>query len=163
MGKSKVPSTPALRLLKTKGVDYVLHTYTYEARGGTKVSSRELGVDEHAVIKTLIFEDEHRKPVVVLMHGDLEVSGKALARFLGVKSIAPAKPEVAEKHSGYRVGGTSPFGLKKPLPVYVEETIFALPKIWINAGQRGLLVEIEPACLENLLQVTRVCVAQGVR
>ena len=97
------------------------------------------------------------------MHGDLEVSGKALARFLGVKSIAPAKPEVAEKHSGYRVGGTSPFGLKKPLPVYVEETIFALPKIWINAGQRGLLVEIEPACLENLLQVTRVCVAQGVR
>ena len=162
MGKSKVPSTPALRLLKTKERLCASHLYL-RGSGRQKVSSRELGVDEHAVIKTLIFEDEHRKPVVVLMHGDLEVSGKALARFLGVKSIAPAKPEVAEKHSGYRVGGTSPFGLKKPLPVYVEETIFALPKIWINAGQRGLLVEIEPACLENLLQVTRVCVAQGVR
>ena len=163
MGKSKVPSTPALRLLKARGVDYVLHTYAYEARGGTKVSSRELGVDEHAVIKTLIFEDEHRKPVVVLMHGDLEVSGKALARLLGAKSISPTKPEVAEKHSGYRVGGTSPFGLKKPLSVYVEETIFALPKIWINAGQRGLLVELEPACLDDLLELTRVRVAQTVR
>ena len=161
MGKLKVPSTPALRLLKAKGVDYVLHTYAYEARGGTKVSSRELGVDEHAVIKTLIFEDEHRKPVVVLMHGDLEVSGKALARFLGVKSISPTKPEVAEKHSGYRVGGTSPFGLKKPLPIYAEKTIFDLPRIWINAGQRGLLVEIAPALLEDLIDLTRVCVAQS--
>ena len=97
------------------------------------------------------------------MHGDLEVSGKALARFLGVKSIAPAKPEVAEKHSGYRVGGTSPFGLKKPLPVYVEETIFTLPKLWINAGQRGLLVELDPARLDDLLELTRVRVAQNVR
>lgn len=161
MGKSKLPSTPALRLLRSNGVAFEVHQYSYEERGGTKVSSRELGVDEHAVIKTLIFEDEHRHPMVVMMHGDLEVSAKNLARFLEVKSVVPCKPEIAQKHTGYKVGGTSPFGLRKPLPTYVEASIFELDRIWVNGGQRGLLVEVRPSVLEELLEVTRVQVSAG--
>ena len=156
MGKVKLPSTPALRLLRSAGAAFEIHQYVYEERGGTKVSSRELGVDEHAVIKTLIFEDTRAQPLVVLMHGDLSVSTKRLARFLEVKSLSACKPEVAQRHSGYRVGGTSPFGLRKAMPIYAETSIFELEKIWINGGQRGLLVEISPVTLEEVLSVTKV-------
>lgn len=161
MGKAKVPSTPALRLLRSSGVEFEIHQYAYEERGGTRVSSRELGVDEHAVIKTLVFEDERAQPLVVLMHGDLAVSAKSLARLLGVKSLSACKPEVAQRHSGYRVGGTSPFGLRKALPIYAEASIFSLGKIWINGGQRGLLVAIDPSALEEVLTITRVEVSAG--
>ena len=156
MGKAKHPSTGALRALRGAKVDFVVHQYTYKARGGTAVSSRELGVQETSVIKTLLFEDQNKKPLIVLMHGNLEVSTKSLARLLGVKSIAPCKPDVANKHSGYLVGGTSPFGTKKRLPIYAEKTIFELETIYINGGQRGLLVAISPAVLDQLLEVERV-------
>ena len=156
MGKAKLPSTPALRLLRSQGINFAVHHYAYQERGGTKVSSHELGVSEHAVVKTLIFEDDKRQPLVVLMHGDRAVSTKSLARLLKVKTVVPCKPEIAERHSGYRVGGTSPFGLRKPMPIYVEASIFELEKIWINGGQRGLLVEINPASLEDVLSVIRV-------
>lgn len=153
------PSTPALRALRAAGVDYALHAYRYEARGGTRVSARELGVDEHAVIKTLVFETDTRSPLVVLMHGDREVSLKSLARHLAVKSVRPCDPSVAERHSGYRVGGTSPFGLKKELPILAEATIRELARLYINAGARGLLVSLTPADLERLLDLAWVNVA----
>lgn len=153
------PSTPALRALRAAGVDFALHPYRYEARGGTRVSARELGVDEHAVIKTLVFETDARSPLVVLMHGDREVSAKGLARHLAVKSVRPCEPSVAERHSGYRVGGTSPFGLKRALPILAEATIRDLPLLYINAGARGLLVALTPADLERLLEPTWVNVA----
>src|SRR5512138_946407 len=124
---SKTPSTPATRFLREQGVTYTEHLYRYEERGGTKVSARELGVDEHAVVKTLVMEDEDRAPLVVLMHGDREVSVKALARVLGKKLVQPCKPEVANRHSGYQVGGTSPFGTRKAMPVYMERSILELP------------------------------------
>lgn len=153
------PSTPALRALRAAGVEFTLHPYRYEARGGTRVSARELGVEEHAVIKTLILETDARSPLVVLMHGDREVSLKSLARHLGAKSVRPCEASVAERCSGYRVGGTSPFGLKKPLPVFAEETIRELPLLYMNAGARGLLVSLTPADLERLLEPTWVNVA----
>ena len=156
MGKSKLPSTGALRTLRAAKVDFEVHQYNYEARGGTAVSSRELEVEEASVIKTLVFEDQDKKPLIVLMHGTMEVSTKSLARHLGVKTIVPCKPEVAQKHSGYKVGGTSPFGTKKKLPVYAEKTIFELETIYINGGQRGLLVAITPAILDQLLDVEPV-------
>ncbi|BDG05295.1 Cys-tRNA(Pro) deacylase [Anaeromyxobacter oryzae] len=156
---SKIPSTPATRLLREKGVAYTEHPYRYEERGGTAVSARELGVDEHAVVKTLVMEDEDREPLLVLMHGDREVSTKALARLLGKKSIQPCKPEVANRHSGYLVGGTSPFGTRKAMPVYMERTIADLPRVYINGGSRGFLVGIAPADVVKVLSPTLVEVA----
>lgn len=144
MSKDKAPVTTAVRELRDHKVAFTDHLYEYEEKGGTAVSARELGVDEHAVVKTLVMEDEGRNPLVVLMHGDLKVSTKELARIIGVKAITPCNPDVANKHSGYMVGGTSPFGTRKKMPVYMEETILALPKIYINGGKRGYLVGIDP-------------------
>jgi Cys-tRNA(Pro) deacylase len=155
----KIPSTPALRLLRAANVTHVVHPYAYVDRGGTAASSAALGVDEHLVIKTLIFEDEDARPFVILMHGDREVSAKGLARALGRKAVAPCAPEVAERHSGYQVGGTSPFGLKKALPVYVEASVLGLETIYINAGARGLLVALRPRVLTELLAAQPVEVA----
>jgi Cys-tRNA(Pro) deacylase len=141
---SKAPSTPAIRVLKEQQVPFTEHLYRYEDHGGTKVCAREFQVDEHGVIKTLIMEDENAKPLVVLMHGDLEVSTKALARQIGCKTVQICKPEVANKHSGYQVGGTSPFGTRKTMPVYMEKTILGLDRIFINGGSRGFLVALDP-------------------
>lgn len=159
MTKEKFPATPAIRVLKSQDGPFTLRPYPYEERGGTKVASAVLGVDEHRVIKTLIMEDENRSPLVVLMHGDRQVSTKGLARALGVKAVTPCDPKVAEKHTGYKVGGTSPFGTRRKMPVYVEQTILALPSILINAGSRGLLAEISPEVLMNTLNPTPVNVA----
>ena len=148
---SKVPSTPATRLLREQGVPYTEHLYRYEERGGTAVSSRELGVDEHAVVKTLVMEDEDGEPFVVLMHGDREVSTKALARQIGKRSVRICKPEAANRHSGYQVGGTSPFGTRKRMPVYLEKTVPDVAKIYVNGGSRGFLVGIAPADLIRVL------------
>ncbi|HOK05862.1 MAG TPA: Cys-tRNA(Pro) deacylase [Syntrophales bacterium] len=151
--------TPAIRMLRERGEDFILRPYRYEERGGTKASARELGVDEHIVVKTLVMEDDQGRPLIVLMHGDRQVSTKNLARILGVKAVNPCDPKVAEKHTGYKVGGTSPFGTRRAMPVYVEETILSLPVILINAGGRGLLMEIPPAALVRLLNPTPVNVA----
>jgi Cys-tRNA(Pro) deacylase len=156
---SKIPSTPATRLLREKGVAYTEHPYRYEERGGTAVSARELGVDEHAVVKTLVMEDDDKEPLVVLMHGDREVSTKALARLIGKKSVSPCKPEVANRHSGYMVGGTSPFGTRKPMPVYMERSILDLPRAYLNGGSRGFLVGVAPADVVKVLAPTLVEVA----
>ena len=156
---SKTPSTNATRLLKQAGIPFVERLYRYEEHGGTKVCARELAVDEHAVIKTLIMEDERTAPLIVLMHGDREVSTKELARQIGAKSVQPCKPEVANRHSGYLVGGTSPLGTRKPMPIHVEATIFDLPRIYLNGGSRGFLVELDPKDLERVLKVHRVSVA----
>ncbi len=156
---SKTPSTPAIRLLREQGVAYSEHPYRYEEKGGTAVSSRELGVDEHAVVKTLIMEDEAQRPLIVLMHGDREVSTRQLARTIGVKSVAPCRPEVANRHSGYLIGGTSPFGTRKPMPVYMEQTILDLPIAYINGGSRGFLLGIAPRDIAATLAPTLVEVA----
>jgi Cys-tRNA(Pro) deacylase len=153
------PVTAAVRVLRQHDVAFEPMLYAYEARGGTRVSARALGVPEHQVVKTLIFEDEQKHPLCVLMHGDREVSAKNLARLLGKKSVAPCAPEVADRHSGYQVGGTSPFGLKRKMPVYVERSILALPRIYINGGARGFLVGIEPFVLERVLGAVPVDVA----
>ena len=153
------PVTPAVRVLREKRVAFEPHLYEYEERGGTRRSAAELGVEEHAVVKTLVMETESREALVVLMHGDREVSTKQLARHLGVKSVQPCAPETAQKHTGYVVGGTSPFGTRARLPVYVERTIFGLPKIYINGGKRGFLVSIEPRILRDVLPVEEVEVA----
>jgi len=153
---SKTPSTPATRLLRQHGVAYAEHPYRYEERGGTKVSARELGVDEHAVVKTLVMEDETGAPLIVLMHGDREVSLKGLARQLGKKTIEPCKPEVAQRHSGYMVGGTSPLGTRKAMPVYLERTILDLPLVYVNGGSRGFLVALDPKALAKLVSATPV-------
>ena len=153
------PVTMAIRVLRQHRVEFTPHLYTWEARGGTAASAQHLGVDEHHVIKTLIFEDESKKPLCILMHGDREVSAKNLARHIGTKSVAPCAPEVADRHSGYQVGGTSPFGTKKPLPVYVERSILELPEIYINGGRRGLLVKLRSADLARVLSVSPVDVA----
>ncbi len=154
-----MPSTPAVLALRAAKIEFTPHFYNYEDRGGTAVSSRELGVDEHAVVKTLIMQDEAAKPCIVLMHGDRQVSAKALARHLGVKRIEPCKPDVAERHSGYRVGGTSPFGTRRRMPVYVERSILDLPRLYINGGSRGFLVSLLPQALVDLLQPVPVDVA----
>lgn len=146
-------------MLKSQPVDFSLHTYPYEEKGGTKVSSQKLGVDEHVVIKTLVMEDDTGKPLIILMHGDKEVSTKSLARVIGVKSISPCNPATAEKHTGYKVGGTSPFGTRKTLPVYMERTIADLPDIFINAGSRGLLARMASAEVLRILQPVLVNVA----
>jgi len=147
----KTPSTPATRLLRAEGIAFTEHFYPYEEHGGTRVAATALGVPEHNVIKTLVMEDESRSPLIVLMHGDREVSTKALARQLGRKTIAPCRPEVATRHTGYMVGGTSPFGTRKALPVYVERTVLDLERIYINGGSRGFLVGLPPADLTRLL------------
>ena len=153
------PITPAVRVLREKKVDFAPHLYTYEERGGTRHSAESLGVDEHAVVKTLVMETDARKPLIVLMHGDREVSTKQLARLLGVKTVRPCDPTVAQRHTSYVVGGTSPFGTKTRLPVYAERTIFDLPKVYINGGKRGFLVEIDPRGLRLLSPLTEVEVA----
>ncbi len=155
----KAPSTPATRLLRERGVAYTEHLYRYEERGGTRVSARELGVDEHAVVKTLVMEDETGAPLVVLMHGDREVSTKALARQLGKREVRICKPEVANRHSGYQVGGTSPLGTRKPMPSCLERSILDLPRIYVNGGSRGFLVGVAPRELAALLSPTLVDVA----
>ena len=156
---AKVSETPATAFLKKNGVTFTEHPYDYEERGGTRVSSEKLGVPEHAVVKTLVMEDDAKKPLVVLMHGDREVSTKNLARQIGKKRVEPCKPDVAERHSGYQVGGTSPFGLRKPMPVFVEKTILDLERIYINGGRRGFLVGIDPKELVRVVSATPVEVA----
>jgi Cys-tRNA(Pro) deacylase len=159
MTKERIPVTPAILAMKKNGLIFTLRPYRYEEHGGTRVSAQELGVDEHQVIKTLVMEDESGAPLIILMHGDRQVSTKALARLLGVKSVTPCEPRIAEKHTGYRVGGTSPFGTKKPLKMFMEEGIAALPRILINAGSRGLLAEMSPAELIRVLKPVTVKVA----
>lgn len=154
--KDKAPVTPAVRVLRDHRVAFTDHLYAYEERGGTAVSARELGVEEHAVVKTLVMEDETKKPLVVLMHGDMQVSTKELARVIGVKAIVPCNPDVAQKHSGYMVGGTSPFGTRKPMPVYMERSILDLDRIWINGGKRGYLVGVDPKDVVGILAPTLV-------
>jgi len=153
---SKAPSTPATRLLRELKIQYSEHLYTYQDHGGTLVAAQFLGVDEHAVIKTLIMEDEAARPLVVLMHGDREVSTKALARQIGCKTVQICKPEVAHKHSGYLVGGTSPFGTRKAMPVYVERSILTLERIYLNGGSRGFLVGVSPADLVKAVHPVEV-------
>jgi Cys-tRNA(Pro) deacylase len=156
MAKDKTPVSPAIRELRAHHVGFTDHLYEYEEKGGTAVSARELGVDEHAVVKTLIMEDDAKRPLVVLMHGDLKVSTKELARVVGTKAVAPCNPDTANRHSGYMVGGTSPFGTRKKMPVYMEQTILDLPKIYINGGARGYLVGIDPKEVVRLLSPTLV-------
>ncbi len=148
---SHVSETPATQMLKRAGVAFTEHVYDYVEHGGTAESSRQLGVDEHAVVKTLVMQDERAEPLIVLMHGDRTVSLKELARQIACKKVEPCKPEVAQRHSGYQVGGTSPFGVRKAMPVFVEAGILALPRICINGGRRGYLVGIEPRVLTELL------------
>ncbi|HWJ95343.1 MAG TPA: Cys-tRNA(Pro) deacylase [Telluria sp.] len=157
--KEHISETPATQFLRKHQVAFTEHPYEYEEHGGTAVSSRELGVPEHDVVKTLIMQDEAAKPLVVLMHGDCKVSTKNLARAIGCKSVEPCKPEVANRHTGFLVGGTSPFGTKKKMPVYVEKTILALPRIYINGGRRGYLVGIAPSVVTELLDARPVEVA----
>jgi len=146
-----VSETPATAWLRGHGVAFTEHVYEYVEHGGTEESSRQLGVSEHEVIKTLVMQDEKREPLIVLMHGDKQVSTKNLARAIGAKSVEPCTPEVAQRHSGYQVGGTSPFGTRKAMPVYVEESVLALPRICINGGRRGYLVGIPPDVLTSVL------------
>jgi Cys-tRNA(Pro) deacylase len=159
MARENLPVTNAVRVLREHGVAYTDHSYAYEPRGGTSVAAPELGVDEHAVIKTLVMEDDRKRPLIVLMHGDREVSTKNLARFLGVKHVAPCEPAAADRHSGYQVGGTSPFGTRKPMPVYMERTIAGLPYLYVNGGRKGYLVGMRPADLVRVLGPVRVDVA----
>ena len=153
------PVTMAVRTLRQHKVEFTPHLYTWEAHGGTAASAAHLGVDEHIVIKTLIFEDDAKKPLCILMHGDREVSAKNLARQIGRKGVAPCAPEVADRHSGYQVGGTSPFGLKRAMTIYCEKGIVELPRIYINGGARGFLVGIDPRELVRVLEPTLVEVA----
>jgi Cys-tRNA(Pro) deacylase len=156
MSKAKFPVTAAIRFLRDRKVAFTEHLYAYEERGGTAVSARELGVDEHTVVKTLVMEDAAGRPLLILMHGDREVSTKELARALGVRSISPCSPDNANRHTGYLVGGTSPFGTKKPLPVCMEKSILEQEKIYLNGGKRGFLVGISPQAVQNLLKPTLV-------
>ena len=155
------PITPAVRFLRDRKLDFVPHLYEYVEKGGTKESAKQLSVDEYLVVKTLVFETNEKKSLIVLMHGDREVSTKNLARFLGVKSVEPVAPEKASKVTGYLVGGTSPFGTRTTIPVYAEKTTFDLEKIFINGGKRGFLVEIDPQILKRELAATAVEVGIG--
>lgn len=161
MGRDKVPATTAVRELRANKVEFTDHPYEYEEKGGTAASARELGVPEHAVVKTLVMEDEDKRPLVVLMHGDLKVSTRELARVIGVKGVSPCSPETANRYSGYIVGGTSPFGTRKKMPIYMEESILELPKIYINGGRRGYLVGITPQEVVRVLAPRMVKV--GIR
>jgi len=159
VSKDRHPATPAVRVLREHGVAFSHHPYAYEPRGGTEVSARALHVDEHAVIKTLVMEDDAKRALLVLMHGDHAVSTKNLARLLGVKSVAPCVPALADRHTGYQVGGTSPFGTRHAMPVYLQRSIAALPYIYINGGRRGYLVGMSPAELMRVLKPEMVDVA----
>ena len=159
MAKERFHTTQAIRVLQEEGVEFRLHPYKYVEKGGTEVAARELQIDEHLAVKTLVLEDEKGHPFLVLMHGDKQVSTKALARFLGVKTVSPCEPHVANRHTGYVVGGTSPFGTRRPLKVYVEASILDLPKVFINAGKKGLLAEMAPADVARILNPTPVQVA----
>src|SRR5258708_5251545 len=154
--KEHALETPATSYLRQHNVSFTQHLYDYVERGGTAESAKQLGVDEHAVVKTLVMEDQDAKPLIILMHGDRQVSLKNFARQIGAKKVEPCKPEVAQRHTGYQVGGTSPFGTRKLLPVYVERSILALPSIYINGGHRGFLVQISPTVLTDLLQAQPV-------
>ena len=154
-----LPVTNAIRVLREHRVAWTDHPYAYEERGGTAVSARELGVDEHACIKTLVMEDDAKRPMIVLMHGDREVSTKNLARAIGVKTVQPCAPEVADRHSGYQVGGTSPFGTRRSMPVYLQRTIVDLPYLYVNGGRRGYLVGMPPSELVRVLAPTLVDIA----
>ncbi|MBN1546032.1 MAG: aminoacyl-tRNA deacylase [Syntrophaceae bacterium] len=160
MAKEQTAVTPAIRVFREQGVSFILKPYKYVERGGTEIASQELDVDEHGVIKTLIMEDERKNPLIILMHGDREVSTKELARILEVKMIQPCDPATANRHTGYLVGGTSPFGTRKLLPVYIEQTILDIPRIIINAGKKGLLAEIATADLVRVLKPIPVHVAR---
>lgn len=151
-----VSATPATDWLRAQGVPFTEHPYDYVEHGGTAESARQLGVDEHAVVKTLVMQDDRAEPLIVLMHGDRQVSTKNLAREVGVKSVEPCKPEVAQRHSGYLVGGTSPFGTRKAMRVFVEASVLELPRIYINGGRRGYLVGIAPQVLSERLGATTV-------
>jgi Cys-tRNA(Pro) deacylase len=157
--RTHVSETPATQLLRAHGLPFSEHVYEYVEHGGTAVSARALGVDEHAVVKTLVMEDERAAPLIVLMHGDRTVSTKNLARQTGRKRIDPCKPEVAQRHSGYLVGGTSPFGTRKKMPVYLERSVLDLPRIYINGGRRGFLLGMEPRVLTQVLSPVLVDVA----
>jgi Cys-tRNA(Pro) deacylase len=159
MSKEKMPVTAAIRVLRAAGVAYTEHPYDYEEKGGTAVSARELGVDEHSVVKTLVMEDDRKRPLIILMHGDREVSTKELARAIGAKSVTPCSPEGAHRHSGYIVGGISPFGTRHPMPIFMEGTILDFPKIYINGGRRGFLVGIRPGDVARILTTVPVRVA----
>ena len=159
MSSDKVPVTQAVRALKEQGVHFVLRPYKYEEKGGAAAAARELHVPEHQVIKTLVMEDEAGSPFLILMHGDRQVSTKALARALGVKSVSTCDPQKTGRHTGYMVGGISPFGTRKPLRVYIEASILPLPVIYINAGKRGLLAEMSPGDLARILKPTPVNVS----
>ena len=152
-------ATPAIHALRRHAVAFTEHEYRYEEHGGTRVPARELGVDEHGVVKTLVMEDDRKQPLIVLMHGDREVSTKGLARAIGVKTVTPCRPEVAERHTGYLVGGTSPFGTRRAFPVYVERTILDLDAVHVNGGRRGLLVRLAPRAFIDVLGATPVSVA----
>ena len=154
-----VSETPATQALRAAGVAFTEHVYDYVEHGGTAESSRQLGVPEHEVVKTLVMQNERAEPLIVLMHGDKQVSTKNLARAIGAKSVEPCKPEVAQRHSGYLVGGTSPFGTRKAMPVYVEATVLALPRILINGGRRGYLLGIDPAVLGPVVAAVPVTCA----
>lgn len=154
------PITPAIRVLREKKIEFEPHVFEYVEKGGTRHSSEVLGVDEHAVIKTLVFETDLKKPLIVLMHGDAQVSTRNLARLLNVKTVAPAAPEKANKLTGFLIGGTSPFGIKTKMPIYAEKTIFELSRIYINGGKRGFLIAIEPRVLKDVLEVQEVLVKQ---
>lgn len=154
--KEHVSETPATQMLKKHGVAFTEHPYDYVEHGGTGESARQLGLDEHTVVKTLVMQDQDAKPLIVLMHGDCKVSTKNLARQIGAKSVEPCKPEVANRHSGYLVGGTSPFGTRRAMPVYIEDTILQLSRIAINGGRRGYLVQIDPHVCVQLLDARPV-------
>jgi Cys-tRNA(Pro) deacylase len=157
-----VSETPATQFLREQGVAYTEHVYDYVEHGGTAESSRQLGVPEHEVVKTLVMQDDRAQPLIVLMHGDCQVSTKNLARAIGAKTVEPCRPEVAQRHSGYLVGGTSPFGTRKRMPVYVERTILSLPRICINGGRRGFLVGLAPEVLTGVLGAVPVeCALPG--
>lgn len=156
MARKKTPVTPAIRMLRSHGVTFTDHLYRYEQGGGTRVSARELGVDEHLVVKTLIMQNENDEALIMLMHGDCEVSTKALARAIGCKLVRPCDPAKADANSGYQVGGTSPFGTRKEMPVYCESSILQLSLIYINGGARGYLISIDPNELARVLNPTLV-------
>ena len=157
-----ISATPATQFLRRAGVSFSEHPYDYVDHGGTAESARQLGMDEHEVVKTLVMQDDKAQPLIVLMHGDRQVSTKNLARAIGAKSVEPCKPEVAQRHSGYQVGGTSPFGLRKTMPVYVEASVLALPRILINGGRRGYLLGLAPVVLTEQLGARPVnCALSG--
>ena len=161
MGKDKTPVTPAVRQLRAEKVNFGDHPYTYEEKGGTAVSARELGVDEHRVIKTLVMEDDRKNPLVVLMHGDMQVSTRELARIIGAKQVTPCSADTAQRHSGYVVGGTSPFGMRRQMTIYMEESIALLEIIYINGGKRGYLVSMAPGELIRVLKPVPITVGIG--